>query len=68
MCGTITLNEELIDVIISALNEKKGKLLYSSALSKVANDRVKKDYKSCVEALAKVQEVKDAIIAQREMS
>ena len=68
MCGTITLNEELIDVIISALNEKKGRLLYSSALSKVANEKVKKDYMSCLEALDKVQEVKDAIIAQRKMA
>ena len=68
MCGTITLNEELIDVIISALNEKKDRTLLSSAILKVANDRVKKDYISCLEALAKVQEVKDAMIAQREMS
>lgn len=68
MCGTITLNEELIDIVISALKEKKGKLLYSSTLSKVANEKVKKDYMSCLEALAKVQEVKDAMIAQREMS
>jgi hypothetical protein len=68
MCGTITLDEELIDVIISALKEKKGKLLYSSALSKVANDRVKKDYMSCLEALAKVQEVKDALVTQRKMA
>jgi hypothetical protein len=68
MCGTITLDEELIDVIISALKEKKDKTLLSSAILKVANDRVKKDYMSCLEALAKVQEVKDAMIAQREMS
>lgn len=68
MCGTITLNEELIDVIISALNEKKDRILLSSAILKVVNDRVKKDYMSCLEALAKVQEVKDAMIAQREMS
>ena len=68
MCGTITLNEELIDIIISALNEKKDKLLYSSALSKVANDKVKKDYMSCLEALGKVKEAKDAIVAQKEMS
>lgn len=68
MCGTITLNEELIDIIISALNEKKDRTLLSSAILKVSNDRVKKDYMSCLEALAKVQEVKDAMIAQREMS
>lgn len=68
MCGTITLNEELIDIIISALNEKKDRTLLSSAILKVANDRVKKDYMSCLEALVKVKEVKDAMIAQREMS
>ena len=68
MCGTITLNEELIDIVISALKEKKGKLLYSSTLSKVVNDKVKKDYMDCLEALVKVQEVKDAMIFQIEMS
>ena len=68
MCGTITLNEELIDIIISALKEKKEKLLCSSTLSKVVNDKVKKDYMDCLEALVKVQEVKDAMIVQREMS
>ena len=68
MCGTITLNEELIDIVINALKEKKGKLLYSSTLSKVINDKVKKDYMDCLKALVKVQEVKDAMIVQREMS
>jgi len=67
MCGTITLNEELIDIVISALNEKIGKLLYSSALSKVDNDKIKKDYTQCREALTKMQEVKDALVSQREM-
>ena len=68
MCGTITLDEELIDVIISALNDKKDKTLLSCAILKVANDKVKEDYMRCLEVLAKVQEVKDAMIAQREMS
>jgi hypothetical protein len=68
MCGTITLDEELIDVIISALNDKKDRTLLSCAILKVANDKVKENYMRCLEALAKVQEVKDALIAQREMS
>jgi hypothetical protein len=68
MCGTITLDEELIDVIISALNDKKDKTLLSCAILKVANDRVKDDYMSCLEALVKVQEVKDALVAQRKMA
>lgn len=68
MCGTITLDEELIDVIISALNDKKDRTLLSCAILKVANDKVKENYMRCLEALVKVQEVKDAIIAQREMS
>lgn len=68
MCGTITLDEELIDVIISALNDKKDRTLLSCAILKVANDKVKENYMRCLEALVKVQEVKDAMIAQREMS
>ena len=68
MCGTITLDEELIDVIISALNDKKDRTLLSCAILKVANDKVKKNYMRCLEALAKVQEIKDAMIIQREMS
>lgn len=68
MCGTITLDEELIDVIISALNDKKDRTLLSCAILKVANDKAKENYMRCLEALVKVQEVKDALIAQREMS
>lgn len=58
MCGTITLDEELIDVIISSL--KESKVSYA-----IGNE----EYRTKItKALLKMQGVKLALIAQKEMS
>ena len=68
MCVNLTLSEELIDVILSALSAKRESLLNFVVITKNAdNDAISNEYVKCIEAQNELRNAKFTIERQKIM-
>ena len=68
MCANITLSEELIDLTLKALSDKRDNLLNFVIITKNAdNSAISDEYVKCIEAQRVLQQAKYAIERQRLM-
>ena len=68
MCANITISEELIDLTLKALSDKRDNLLNFVIITKNAdNSAISDEYVKCIEAQHIFQQAKYAIVRQRLM-
>jgi len=67
MCANITIEENIIDVIISAITKRMGDINTCAIVSGTRNEKMVQDYAKCEKALDLMNKAKESIERGKEM-